>query len=169
MKPIIRGWTFSFTHLVVFALYALLTALASTNRETSLLLVFLYAAHYGRQSLKPSLLLLAIWALVTASIHLAVGPYLHMLGLENTLLYNLSNLPDTLISNLPLLPLAWLAVAGYRGAPSVLQRLAWVALGYMVAIAVGASWSEVQRLCLPLLPLILPLIVGARRGDLVYN
>lgn len=140
-------------------LYATLVALAATNRETSLVLVFCYLAYYPTRWRQAAFLAL-VWGTVTLAIHVGQGSAEHMLGLMGTFQYNLNTLPDALFTNVLLIPL-WIAAGiGYRRATGVLKRLAWVALLYMAAIVIGGAWSEMQRLALPVVILIIPLIVG---------
>lgn len=139
-----------------------LLILASLNRETSLLLPILYAAWHGRVKWREAGALLLIWGAITAGIHLVIGSFPHQLGLVGTLEYNLGNLPDALIANLLLLPLAWLVVAGYRAADVRLKRFVWVVAVYVLAIAVGGALNETQRLILPVLPLLIPVMLQER-------
>lgn len=137
-----------------------LIVLASFNRETGVILAGIYAAYHGYKGLRPFLALLIIWGGITAGLHLIIGPYPHVLGLEGTLQWNLANLSDALLSNLLLVPLALAVAFGYRSAPAPLRRLCWVACLYILAIIVGASWNEAERLVLPLLPLVIPIAIG---------
>lgn len=144
---------------MTFLLYALLTALASLNRETSLLLPILYFAYHGRSKWRESAVLLAIWVIITTLLHVVIGSYPHQLGLLGTWEYNLGNVSEAVVANLLLLPLAWLAVASYKESPPILKRFFWVGAIYILAIIVGGSWMESQRLVLPILPIYICMIV----------
>lgn len=137
-----------------------LIVLAAFNRETSLLLVAIYAMWNGWSQWFESLVMLLVWGAVTAAIHLIVGSYPHQLGLLGTLSYNIGNIPEALVANTLLLPLGILAVLGYSHAPVLLKRFSWLAVVYVLAIAVGAAWNESHRLVLPCLPLLIPVILG---------
>lgn len=141
-----RGWLW----------IAVIVILASLNRETGLVIAGLYAAYHWREKPRESIALILIWAGVTAAIHVMIGSYPHVLGLEGTLHYNLEFLPDAVIANLLLIPLAVAMIMGYWNAPPRLQRFVGVSLVYIVAVIVGGSWGESQRLILPILPAILP-------------
>lgn len=145
-----RGWLW----------IAVLMVLASFNRETGILLASLYAAYYWREKTRESIALVLIWTVITAGIHIVIGTYPHMLGLSGTLFYNLNNLPDAVIANLLLAPLVIATALGYRHAPTRLQRLTLVSLVYVAAVFVGGAWGESQRLLLPVLPLVLPVMVS---------
>jgi hypothetical protein len=142
----------------MLAIYAALVIIASLNRETGLLLVFLHAAYFPARWLQTALLA-AVWGMVTLAIHLALGNADHVLGLVGTLQYNLDTLPDVIFANAPLIPLLLLVLMSYRHASNRAKRLLWITLGYVAAILVGGAWSETQRLILPVIPLIIPLIV----------
>lgn len=137
-----------------------IAVLSAANRETGLVIAGIYAAYHGRKNIKVSIALVAIWAVIQAAIHLAVGSYPHVLGsVAGGLAYNLNNLPQALFVNTILMPLAIATTANYRFVPLQLKRLFWVASIYLLAIIVGGSWSEILRLCLPFLPLILPTLL----------
>lgn len=148
---------------------AMLTILASLNRETGIVIPALYVAYNLTQWRAwrywlTSLLLVVLWAGVTVGLRLVLGSYPHMLGslAGGTLAYNLANLPDALFTNILLVPLVLAVLLGYRAAPAPLRRLAWVAGGYMAAIAIGGALNEMHRLVLPLLPLVIPLCFQPR-------
>ncbi len=149
---------------MTFLTYTVLVAIASFNRETSAFLVLLYLAYYGLSRWREVAVLGAIWVLVTGGLHVVIGSHPHQLGLVGTLTYNVNTLPQTAVVVVTLLPLALAALGGYRRAPSLLRRLAWVGMLYVGAIAVGASWSESLRLVIPVMPLILPLITSPYAG-----
>lgn len=138
---------------------AVLTLIASTNRETALLIPAVYLAWHGRTVLRQALELLAIWAVTTAAIHLARGSAEHMLGIVGTLQYNIGDLATGGIpAALVIAPLFLAFVYSYRNAPLEYKRLAVVGAVYLAAVVGGGAWGEVQRLCLPALPLLLPMV-----------
>lgn len=142
-----------------------LVVLASLNRETGLVLAGIYGAYHGRDQWRNTAALAGIWILITAGLHIVIPSAPHVLGLTGTFEYNLANMPDALLTNLLLLPLAIMIVAGYRKAPIQLRRLAWVAAIYALAIVVGAAWNETQRLILPISPLLLPIALNSLSSD----
>lgn len=143
-------------------LFIPLVVIGATNRETSLVLVGLYAAYHGYKGLKPSLMLLVIYIGITAGLHIVLGGAEHQQGgLVGTYLYNVENLQDGILTNLILVPLVIGVVAGYRSAPVQLKRMCWVALIYAAAIVVGGAVNETNRLVLPMLPLVIPVILNA--------
>lgn len=142
----------------MFVAYAALIVAASLNRETGGILVALYIAYFlpeWRFHWRRFLLLAMIWAAIQASIHLALGPAPHMLGLAGTLRYNLDYLPDAIFANLPFIPLLLLALRNFRHMSALRKRLMAIVVLYLVAIGVGAAWNETERLILPVLPLVL--------------
>lgn len=138
-----------------------LVLLASFNRETGLLVAAIYAGYHGRGTWRESAVLVTLWVLITAGLRYSIGALPHVLGLVGTWQYNLGNIPDALIANLLLLPIVLVLAGSYRASPAPLRRLCWVAVGYGLAIAVGGAWDESQRLILPVLPLVIPSILGA--------
>jgi hypothetical protein len=108
------------------------------------------------------LVLGALWAGITAMLHITLGTAPHVLGLTGTLQANMDNLPQALIVNGILLPLWIMAAMGYRKSPMMLKGLGWVAAAYLVAAFVGGLWGEMARLSLPTIPLILPLLVAEK-------
>lgn len=132
-------------------------ALAALNRETALLIPGIYFAYHGRREWKRALVLFAVWAGITSLLHLVIGSYPHVLGLRGTLEFNLSTLPDALIANLLLAPLAIAAIYGYKRATRRFKQFAVVSLVYIGAIVIGGALMESQRLILPVLPLLIPL------------
>lgn len=145
-----RSWRFT----------AVLIILASLNRETGLVVAAIYGAYHWPDKKPQTALLVLIWALITGGIHLIVGSYPHTLGLLGTMVYNAITIPSGLLANILFVPLAAVAVINYRFAPAPLKRLMWVAGIYVMAVIVGAAWEESQRLVLPVLPLILPLVLS---------
>jgi len=134
-----------------------ITALATLNRETALLIPGIYFAYHGNREWKRSLVLFIVWAGITSLLHFVIPYAPHQLGLVGTIEYNLSTLPDALIANLLLLPLAIAAVIGYKHATRRFKRFAVVSLVYIGAIVIGGAWMESNRLILPVLPLLIPL------------
>lgn len=148
-----------------FALYALLTVLATLNRESGLILAFIYLTYHGRSHLRSGLALVAIWAGITTGLHIILGPSLHVNGsLLGMLAFNISNAADAGMCFLILFPIYYLTFKGYKGADVRFKRLAWVGVAYMVASWVGGNWGESQRYLLVCLPLILPIILSQERN-----
>ncbi len=158
-------WTLVLMRKPRIVLLSIITIVAAFNRETGLLIPAIYAAYYADQWRSRAFQIttvwyVGLWAAVTIGLRLVLGSAPHMLGgLEGTFVYNLDNLPDALISNLLVIPLALAILISFRLAPAPLKRLALVAGIYFVAILVGAAWNETRRLVLPLLPLLIPLLI----------
>ena len=142
-------------------------ALASLNRESSLLLVGIYAAwNWSTPSKRAGIVgLCGIWGLITLGLHVILGAAPHTLGLVGTALYNWENIIDGLATNAVLLPLYILIVQGYRHAPPKLKRLALVGGVYVGALVVGSTYGEIMRLILPILPLFIPLALNSKVSD----
>jgi hypothetical protein len=141
-------------------LVASLVILASLNRETALLLVVVYGVYSGRSGLRRTGILLTLWAIMTAMLHLTLGAAPHVLGLIGTLQSNTERLGQSLFINLLILPLWIMVLTAYRKSDNLLhKRLVWVALIYMGTVAVGGMWDEVGRMALPAVVLVLPLIL----------
>jgi hypothetical protein len=66
---------------------------------------------------------------------------------------------DSIFTNLVYVPFGIATVMAYRKSPPLLKRLAVAAGVYVLAIVVGASWRESQRLILPILPLLVPTLL----------
>lgn len=148
-----------------FALYAGLTLLASLNRETGILLAFIYIAyHFESKSLWRYMTLLLIYGLAQIGLTAIVGIVPQYMSLENNLRGNLILLPETLLANLPLLPIAFLIAVNFKRSKPVFKRLALIACGYSGAVLFGAVWLEFPRLVLSVLPLVLPVIVEGENG-----
>jgi hypothetical protein len=148
----------------MFIVYAALTALASLNRETGVLLVLFYALYYRDfwrdwRVLGRIALLGAIWAGITIGLHLSYGEAEHVLGLAGTFRYNLNNLPEALFSNALIVPMWVAAILAYRHAPLTLRRLCWSVLAYLLTVIVYAAWAE-TRLQLTILPIVLAVILA---------
>lgn len=147
-----------------FWVVGLLTIIASLNRETGLVIPALYLL-YNWKGLDDylnwlsGLTLLAYSGLITAAIHIALGGGDSTLGFGGTLAYNVSNLSDAIGIAMLLCPLVIVLALSFKGAPSVLKRLAIVALIYCGAVIGGAAWNETLRLCLPVLAIVLPMMV----------
>lgn len=157
-----------------FAVVVALVILASLNRETGFFVALIWMAfHADNWRTKPYWLragvLWAVFAAVTIVLRVSLGYADHTLGLTGTLQYNLGDLRDTVFINAMLAPIFFMAIAGYRKAPPLLQRLALVAGLYVVAIIVGAAWNESPRLILPIMPLILPVILYPMDSNLRGN
>lgn len=136
-----------------------LVILGALNRETSLILPAIYAAYHWREKWKEAAVLVSTWVVITAGLHIILGGAVHQTGgLAGTYLYNLSTLPNAFVSNLLFVPLAIGVMMSYRTAPPIFKRFIWVAMAYLAAIVVGGAWEEANRLLLPVIPLILPML-----------
>lgn len=134
-----------------------LVFVATLNRETTIfipLLALLVTRHW-----RLPILLGIVWAATYGALRLYYGPVpvyvtLAEIWAMNRDFWGVFFLGLILFGWIPVL-----AVRGYRGAPEMLQRAAWVAPGYLAAIAVFGVWREF-RLFIPLLPVAIPLAVG---------
>lgn len=138
--------------------YAVLLALAALTRETSVILVAVYAAWHGRKGWRQTVGLFLLWAAITAAVHLHMGTAPHVLGWRGTWDYNMHTLSAAVLLNLPLLPLVVLAFRNYRASSPVFKRFAWLSVLFIGAASVGAAWSE-TRVLLPIFPLIIPMVL----------
>lgn len=142
-----------------------LVILASLNRETALLLPFIYFALRWREGgiVRYSLLII-VYVLTTFALHIALGSADHMLGLQGTFEYNLQYLDSGLFAAFLVLPLLAIVVLQYRASSPAYRRLAWVAGGYLAAVLIGGAWNEMLRLSLPALVLTLPIVIGGQNA-----
>jgi len=149
------------------ALFAFVVLLSAFNRETSLVLPFMYLFVFMkkgrfRKVALGSLLLLVLW----------IGAYLFVRNLQGqaTHLYTLSEIlaknlrPKYLVYlflNLSLfLGVLWFyAAAGFGKAPVFVRRLSLVLPLYLVPVILFGVWKEV-RLLIPLYPVLLPLALS---------
>lgn len=139
-----------------------LVVIGAFNRETSLVIVALYAAYHWRPHWRQAVVLAVIWVVITAGLHIVLGPAEHQVGgLIGTFEYNLSTFADGGLSNLLFIPLFISVMLGYRRAPVVFKRFVWVCAVYALAIVTYGAWQESQRLVLPMLPLLIPMMLGA--------
>jgi hypothetical protein len=148
-------------------LVVIMVIVASLNRETGVLLVAIYALLTVTNLRQPTPLvrvaiLGALWAGITATLHITLGAAPHILGFMGTLQANFSDLVSGLIINALLLPLWTLAFIGYLKSPLLLKRFGWLALAYLFSALVGGLWGEMARLSLPAIPLILPFVVAEK-------
>lgn len=144
-----------------FGIYALLVGVAAINRETSLVLVVLYAAWWGRAGLQRSFALAVLWAVITSLLHIVLGYAPHIYGFENTLERNLSSIAQAVLCQSPFVILWIMTAYGYPSAPQVLKWFAVIALLYGITVIVGAMWIEV-RLLMVIFPLVLPTALRTR-------
>jgi hypothetical protein len=179
----------SLVNAVVFALaavllykrkvfpFAVLVLVAAFNRETSLLLPFLYLCTHARRE-KPSRI--AITFVILCS--LAGGGYLLVRALQGSAphIYQLSDILRKNIApkyfgfmalNLALfLGFVWMfSVRGFGRAPAFIRRLALFVPLYMLLVLMFGVWKEV-RLLMPLYPVLIPaalayLFPSGRRDD----
>ena len=138
-----------------------IAVLAALNRETGVLIAGLYFAYHGRSQWRGAAILATIWAVITAAIHLIVGSAPHVLGVIGTLLYNLDNFSDAIMVNLLFIPLAVALLPNYRHTSALFKRLTMLSVAYMIAVAGGGAWNETQRLLLPALPILMPLLLAS--------
>lgn len=155
IEMVLLVWTLNFIHR--FRVVVLLLIVATLNRETALLIPFVYVAFFPDQWRRAGFLV-TLYAVITLALHVILGPAPHIFGLQYTFELNIEKLPQALMYNAPFLPLWILVISRYRAAPTVLKRLAWIALVYGIAVLGGAMWAEI-RVLLPLFPLLLPAIL----------
>ena len=141
-----------------FGVAVILVVLASLNRETGVLLVAVYAVLSAGRWRNAAFLLL-LWAVITAGLHVALGPAPHVLGVVGTLDENLDELPQAIMVNIFMLPLWIMTALGYKTAPSTLRQLVWVSVIYMLAAFGWGLWVEVGRMSLPAVILVLPMML----------
>ncbi len=145
-------------------LFIPLVAIGALNRETSLVIVGIYAAYHWLPRWRETVVLAVIWIAITAGLHIVLGGAEHQQGgLVGTYLYNVENLQDGIITNVLFIPLVIAVAAGYKTAPAQLKRFVWVSAVYAAAILVGGAINETQRLVLPMLPLVIPLLLNPHR------
>lgn len=155
-----------------FYLFGVIVALATLNRETAIFLplLFLLTTQEGvdpfkqlwrinRKELAWFLTYLLIWGVIFAGARALRGPSPHLESLASILKSNL--LPKHLFKSVVywslFLGAFWFfVVTGYRNAPSLVRRSAWIIPPYVLVLAVWSYWFEV-RLLAPLLPVLLPL------------
>lgn len=166
-------------------LVALLTALATLNRETAVFipLAFLFSnVDLGgspgvrlagdKKWLRLCAAYILIWAVVYGALRLSLGgtPHMYTLGgiwAYNTAKHNILYTPENVIL---FLGAFWaFAAMGYRYAPVFLKRVAPVIPLYLLTILVLGAWKEV-RLLMPLYPLLVALgLCYVYRGDMNVN
>ncbi len=145
-----------------FWVVGLLTIVASINKETAVVLVFLFIAYHGYKpgyTIPRYVALMLSFTAIQVAIHIALGASDHVLGLVGTFGYNWQNIGDAIFTNILLLPLVIAVIVAYKSSPSALKRLLWVAVLYVLAIVIGAAWNETMRLLLPVLPIALAAVM----------
>lgn len=146
-----------------FTLCSVLMILASLNRETGLLLAFIYIAyHYDWKHLPRFVILALAYGAVQLWLTLIVGAVPQYMSLENNLRGNLMLLPETFLANLFFIPLWFLIALQYRYSIPVFKRFTLIACGYSGVVLFGAVWLEFPRLVLSVLPLVLPMMRGVK-------
>ncbi len=142
--------------------YAVVSVIAACNRETGILFGFLlvvvtWPVPAGRRL--RTAVVAALPTVVYATIHLARGdapPAEH-----NLLARNLADLPTVFTDvGLFLAIFAVLAIAGWRTAPAICRRAAWLLAPYLPLIATFGMWRQV-RMLVPLVPIMLGFGLGA--------
>lgn len=147
-------------------LFIPLVVIGALNRETSLVIPAIYVAYHWRANWRQAVVLAVIWATITLALHVILGGAEHQTGgLTGTLEFNLGTLSNVLVTNLIFAPLAIAVVISYRSASPILKRFVWVAVVYLAAIAVGGALEESNRLVLPMLPLIIPLLLSSPASE----
>lgn len=146
-------------------LLALLTLIATLNRETGIFIVFfvLTVAPLDRRHLRSAAVLLAIWAATFWGLRWYAGDAPRFFDLQTTWHGNTHTLEQLAIaatSWILLLGAFWLyAAMGISRAPAFVRRTALVLPAYALTILVWGTWVEV-RLWLPMYPVILPLAMS---------
>lgn len=139
-----------------------IVVISSFNRETTLILPALYLAWHWPQRWRGGVILVAIYAAITAGLHLILGSAEHVNGsLAGMLAFNISNAADAGFCFLILSPLYWLIWKGYRAAPEQIKRLSWLGIAYLGAAWVGGNAGESMRYILVPLPVFLILALAS--------
>ena len=153
---------------------AILTAVATLNRETGLFVPILYIlAEPGvLRSLRKALTLavqLGVWGVFFGGLRIVVGWRPHPTDIRFHLSYNITlhGIAHAAAAVLGFLGLAWLVgLLNTQNTPVVLKRLRWALLLYFPTIALFSLWFEV-RLWMPMLPILVPgalVLLSPRRG-----
>lgn len=153
-------------------LLALLTLLASLNRETAVFIpfAFLFAnldvvnIFCGRKKIqwKAVFYFVAIfseWAVIFLGLRyfLGIAPYVLTIGKIISLNLTRSRLFYTVINGGLFLGGFWiLTVLGFRHAPSFIKRVTFLVPFYLATVMIWGLWNEV-RLLMPLYPILIPL------------
>lgn len=151
--------------------YAAIIAIATLNRNSSILLVLAYVAvmwpcRYNRRVQFWALAYAVLWAGVYGAI-VTLRPASHeWITPARVLEINTSwwGLSQSIPYNLAFLPLEALVILSARRAPGLLTRLLWVLPVYAAPVLIYGAWNEV-RLWLPLLPLLLPVALWTSLGQ----
>lgn len=145
---------------------AVLIAIATLNRETSIFIILLFCVVYPMTTGRAKIagMYLAIWAAMFYGLRLAIGEGRpRYWTLDSIWLGNTHELSQIVISftNIALIYGAfWLfAVLGYRRAPEFVRRTAMVVPLYLATVAAWGIWTEV-RLLQPLYPIIMSLALS---------
>ena len=140
------------THVV----FGAIIALATLNRNTSILLVLAYALLFPRDW-RRILVYGALWAAVYGALLLTRHPTYNLGDFAGVLQQNIDpanlikqTIPNTL-AIVPVILLAWLGIR--RNV--FLRRVAWVMVVYVPLVIIAALWWE-SRVFLSLFPLLLP-------------
>jgi len=151
----------------------LLIAVATLNRETSLVLALAYPAVWlflpadrrepappAAQRFLRSLLYIMIWALVYSGLRLVYGNVPHMHSLSFIWGRNLEQWPLSIVYLGLFFGLAWVyAMFGLRRLPFFPRRTALLLLLYAALYVVFQHWYEV-RMLMTIYPLILPALLA---------
>ncbi len=146
-------------------LLALLTLIATLNRETGIFVVFflLAVAPLDRRHVRSAATLLTIWAATFWGLRWYAGDAPRFFDLRTTWHGNTHTIEQLMIaatSWLLMLGALWLyAVMGISRAPAFVRRSALVLPAYALTILMWGAWVEV-RLWLPMYPVILPLALS---------
>ncbi|MCC6905981.1 MAG: hypothetical protein IT326_09075 [Anaerolineae bacterium] len=167
-----------------YALFVLVTALMTLNRETGLLAPLAFTVTMFPPGLilrrrvprlRPAVWWLSgawlAWLVIFTGLRLIRGAAPLIDSIETILAANLdpANTSRLLINNLLVFGLAWIfALAGLRRAPGFLRRVAWIALPYAGLVLVFNRWWEV-RLWMTLYPLVIPLALSALSETSVHD
>lgn len=149
--------------------YGLLIAVATLNRNSSILLVLAYVAvmwpmrrHRGVQAW--AVVYAGIWAGVYGALVIGRPAHSEWITPAAVLALNVSwwGLQQSIPANAVFVPLAALVILNARRAPEALTRLLWIMPVYAVPVLIYGAWNEV-RLWLPVLPIVLALGLSSYR------
>jgi hypothetical protein len=153
-------------------LLAVLVALATLNRETAVFIPVVYLLMTvdsvdsprtgGGFDWKPVLragALLIVWAVLYFGIRLVQGSAPHTTTVADLFARNITagGLSFAAVNVILFLGGFWIfAVLGFRHAPRIIRRIAWLIPLYLITILVWGVWKEV-RLLMPLYPILVPM------------
>jgi len=141
---------------------AILIAVATFNRETSIFLVLLYlvTSDLSRRAWMHTAFYGGVWAACYGLVRIVGGDADRYWTLERVWRTNLSQPQLAVVNATLLLGVFWLLAAlGWRHAPPFVRRTALVVPAYVLTIALWGIWWEV-RLLMPLYPVLFALALS---------